>query len=94
MSNFTEDDKKKHCRENFGEKGKKKNSFQNNSFLESNKFNSSMSVASEQNEERENVNEWVRFGLKLAVQSALHPLEYSKVLIQVKNIFCCIKIMK
>lgn len=46
------------------------------------------SAASEQSEERENVNEWIRFGLKLAVQSALHPLEYSKVLIQVKiNIF-------
>lgn len=43
----------------------------------------SVSAASEQNEERENVNEWVRFGLKLAVQSALHPLEYSKVLIQI-----------
>lgn len=64
--------------------------------MESNKLNNSRmaSAASEQSEERENVNEWIRFGLKLAVQSALHPLEYSKVLIQVKiNIFfCCIKI--
>lgn len=30
-----------------------------------------------------NVNDWVRFGLKLGVQSLLHPFEYSKVLIQV-----------
>lgn len=36
-------------------------------------------------DERENVNEWMRFGLKLAVQSALHPFEYSKVLIQVSE---------
>jgi mitochondrial carrier len=35
-------------------------------------------------DEKENVNDWIRFGMKLAVQSALHPFEYSKVLIQVK----------
>lgn len=43
-----------------------------------------MSAAgTDQIEEQENVNEWIRFGLKLAVQSALHPLEYSKILIQI-----------
>lgn len=36
--------------------------------------------------EKENVHEWMRFGLKLAVQSALHPFEYSKVLIQVRRL--------
>lgn len=42
-------------------------------------------------EEKEHVNEWMRFGMKVAVQGILHPLEYSKVLIQVSNIFlCCI----
>lgn len=30
-------------------------------------------------------NEWVKYGLKLGVQSLLHPLEYSKVLIQVRT---------
>lgn len=35
------------------------------------------------NEDQENANEWVRFGMKLGVQSLLHPFEYSKVLIQV-----------
>jgi hypothetical protein len=34
-------------------------------------------------DDRENANEWVKFGLRLAVQSALHPFEYGKVLIQV-----------
>lgn len=34
-------------------------------------------------DERENVNEWARFAMKLGVQSILHPFEYSKVLIQV-----------
>lgn len=29
------------------------------------------------------VNEWVRFGLRLGVTSALHPLEYAKVLMQI-----------
>ncbi|XP_055910394.1 mitochondrial carrier homolog 2 [Eupeodes corollae] len=28
------------------------------------------------------VNDWIRFGLRLGVSAALHPLEYSKVLIQ------------
>lgn len=36
-------------------------------------------------ESSENVNEWLRFGLRMAVQSALHPFEYSKVLIQVRR---------
>lgn len=31
------------------------------------------------------VSDWVRFGLKLGVQSVLHPFEYSKVLIQVRT---------
>ena len=38
-----------------------------------------------QGDDKENVNEWVRFGMKLAVQSVLHPFEYSKVLIQVSE---------
>jgi hypothetical protein len=33
--------------------------------------------------ERENVNEWVRFAFKIGMQSAFHPLEMSKTLIQV-----------
>jgi carrier protein len=45
-----------------------------------------MAVVTEINEDKENVNEWVRYGLKLAVQSVLHPFEYSKVLIQVSNV--------
>lgn len=36
-------------------------------------------------DDRENVNEWLRFGLKLGVQSLLHPFEYSKVLMQVRS---------
>lgn len=43
-------------------------------------------MAMVQHDDREYVNEWVRFGMKLGVQSLLHPFEYSKVLIQVKNI--------
>jgi hypothetical protein len=45
----------------------------------------------DQFDDRENVNEWIRFGMKLAVQSVLHPFEYSKVLIQVskKSLFTC-----
>lgn len=35
-------------------------------------------------EENTQVNEWIRFGLKLGVSSALHPFEYAKVLIQVR----------
>lgn len=42
-----------------------------------------MAVVTEVTDERENVNEWIRFGLKFAVQSALHPFEFSKVLIQI-----------
>ncbi|CAO1340330.1 unnamed protein product [Diamesa serratosioi] len=34
-------------------------------------------------EQNEQVNEWIRFGMKLAVSSALHPFEYAKVLIQI-----------
>ncbi|CRK93857.1 CLUMA_CG007384, isoform A [Clunio marinus] len=43
----------------------------------------SKATISTKDEERENVNEWVRFGLRLGVQSLLHPLEYAKVLIQI-----------
>lgn len=32
--------------------------------------------------ESQAVNEWIRFGLRLGVSAALHPFEYSKVLIQ------------
>lgn len=45
-----------------------------------------MSLA-EHYEDKEIANEWIRFGMKLAVQSVLHPFEYSKVLIQVSNSF-------
>lgn len=38
-------------------------------------------------EENTQVNEWIRFGLKLGVSSALHPFEYAKVLIQVRFFF-------
>lgn len=38
-------------------------------------------------EENTQVNEWIRFGLKLGVSSALHPFEYAKVLIQVRILF-------
>lgn len=34
-------------------------------------------------EDKEQVNEWIRFGMKVAIQGILHPIEYSKVLIQV-----------
>ncbi|XP_039966373.1 mitochondrial carrier homolog 2 [Bactrocera neohumeralis] len=34
------------------------------------------------NDENKEVNEWIRFGMRLAVSAALHPFEYSKVLIQ------------
>jgi mitochondrial carrier len=43
-----------------------------------------MAMAFEQNDDRDNANEWIRFGMKLGVQSLLHPFEYSKVLIQVR----------
>lgn len=36
-------------------------------------------------EPNSNVNEWIRFAMKLGVQSVLHPFEYSKVLIQVRT---------
>lgn len=32
--------------------------------------------------ENKEVNEWIHFGFRLAVSSALHPLDYSKTLIQ------------
>jgi primosomal replication protein N len=35
--------------------------------------------------EKEQVNEWIRFGMKVAIQGILHPIEYSKVLIQVSD---------
>lgn len=38
-------------------------------------------------EENTQANEWIRFGLKLGVSSALHPFEYAKVLIQVRIFF-------
>lgn len=34
------------------------------------------------NDHENEVNDWIRFGLRLGVSTALHPLEYSKVLIQ------------
>ena len=43
--------------------------------------------------ERENANEWINFGMRVAVQGVLHPIEYAKVLIQVReflNFLCCI----
>ena len=43
-----------------------------------------MSMADERSDERENANAWVHFGMRLGVQSLLHPFEYSKVLIQVR----------
>jgi hypothetical protein len=56
-----------------------------------------MTIVVTNQEDTENVNEWIRYGLKIAVQSALHPFEYSKVLIQVKcciNFFFLINLMK
>jgi hypothetical protein len=44
-----------------------------------------MAIVTEINDERDNVNEWIRFGMKLAVQGALYPFEFSKVLIQVSE---------
>lgn len=44
-----------------------------------------MALNAEQIDDKENANEWIRFATKLAVQSVLHPLEYSKVLIQVRK---------
>lgn len=35
------------------------------------------------NETEYEVNEWIRFGLRLGVSTALHPLEYAKVLMQI-----------
>lgn len=35
--------------------------------------------------DREPRREWLQFGLRLGVSSALHPFEYAKVLIQVIN---------
>lgn len=36
-------------------------------------------------EEKEQINDWIRFGMKIAIQGILHPIEYSKVLIQVSS---------
>lgn len=36
----------------------------------------------EENQQNREVSEWMRFGLRLGVSAALHPFEYSKVLIQ------------
>jgi len=38
--------------------------------------------ASDENRDNKEVNEWIRFGMRLGVSAALHPFEYSKVLIQ------------
>lgn len=46
-----------------------------------------MSVRITVSEDDKPVKEWVRVGMKLAVQSVLHPIEYSKVLIQVSIFF-------
>uniref|UniRef100_A0A1L8E014 Putative mitochondrial carrier protein n=1 Tax=Nyssomyia neivai TaxID=330878 RepID=A0A1L8E014_9DIPT len=35
------------------------------------------------NDQQKELNEWIRFGLRLGLQSALHPFEYAKVLIQI-----------
>lgn len=37
----------------------------------------------EDNESEYEVNEWIRFGLRLGVSTALHPFEYAKVLMQI-----------
>jgi len=42
-----------------------------------------MSMAEVRSDERGPVSAWVNFGLRLGVQSVLHPFEYSKVLIQI-----------
>lgn len=44
----------------------------------------------QRNGENEHANEWIRFGMKLAVQGVLHPFEYSKVLIQVSKFNHCL----
>lgn len=36
----------------------------------------------EESDQNKEVSEWVRFGMRLGVSAALHPIEYSKVLIQ------------
>jgi hypothetical protein len=41
-------------------------------------------MVEEEVHDKENVNECIRFAMKLCVQSVLHPFEYSKVLIQVR----------
>lgn len=46
-----------------------------------------MSVRVTVNGDDKPVKEWVRVGMKLAIQGVLHPIEYSKVLIQVRNDF-------
>jgi len=42
-----------------------------------------MSMAEANSDEREHASAWVNFGMRLGVQSLLHPFEYSKVLIQI-----------
>ncbi|XP_059615176.1 mitochondrial carrier homolog 2 [Phlebotomus argentipes] len=41
-----------------------------------------MNMSSIKDQQHE-LNEWIRFGLRLGLQSALHPFEYAKVLIQI-----------
>lgn len=36
----------------------------------------------DESQHQKEVSEWVRFGMRLGVSAALHPFEYSKVLIQ------------
>lgn len=53
--------------------------------MQSVKITGPMAQLDDRERDRENVNEWIRFGMKLGVQSLLHPFEYSKVLIQVRK---------
>lgn len=39
-------------------------------------------VENEDPQQNKEVAEWIRFGMRLGVSAALHPLDYSKVLIQ------------
>jgi len=42
-----------------------------------------MSMAEARSDEREHTSAWINFGMRVGVQSLLHPFEYSKVLIQI-----------
>lgn len=43
-----------------------------------------MAMAQERNSEATQVNRFLNFGMRLGVSVALHPFEYSKILIQVR----------